>query len=102
MSCTRDRYAPAFTVDEGPVLNDKVKICMENPRSKSTKAIYFSSLTPLMAAISGRMAARQQTAAATLATRLLMAAAGGRVAAKSHRVKERDPLFAVVVQSEAV
>jgi Mrp family chromosome partitioning ATPase len=92
----------------------------KRPRSKSTKATYFSSLALLMAATSGRVAARQQTPAAILAAvaphggrkrqflfpslALLMAAAGVRMAAGYCRVKERDPLsppLAFIAQSKA-
>ena len=59
--------APAFKVDEGPVLVDKAEVRTKRPRSKSTKATFFSSLTLPMAVTSGCMAARQQTAVAVLA-----------------------------------
>ena len=70
---------------------DKVEVRTKHPRSKPTKAIYFSSLTLLMAAASGRVAARQQTTVAILAT---YAPHGGRWWPRSGgncRVKERDP-----------
>ena len=53
--------ASAFKVDEGTVLVEKVEVRTKRPRSKSTKAVYFSSLTLLMAAASGRMVALQKT-----------------------------------------
>ena len=70
--------ASAFKVDEGPVLVDRQS---RSTHEASAKAIYFSPLTLLTAAASGRVAARQQSFEASEkaiyfpALTLLMAAA---------------------------
>ena len=65
------------------MLVGKVEVRTKRPRSKSTKALYFSSLTLLMAAASGRVAARQKACYSRRSgfSWRRQAAAGGRVAA---------------------
>ena len=70
-------------------LRGKVEVRTKRPLSKSTKAVYFSSLALLMAAASGRMAARQQNCHCSRPrpSSRPKAAAGGRVAAESFRTR---------------
>jgi len=74
-----------FKVDEGSVLVEKVEVRTKRPRSKSTKAIYFSSLTFLMA---GRKRPRG-CSAANVRCSILVAHVPQ---AAADRVKDFDPL----------